>query len=158
VSRARGCRHRQPSFAQRDPASVGLAVPGSMIVLNFHRSGKPRRQLADGEAEICVERQRFIEILDDAAACPFGAYDRRTLRALRHAGFKRVYASDGRARKLARMACRTQHRLSSGLRRVSRADAERLGWNRVARAQRQTVDQAVAVTGTYCDAGDSLIA
>jgi peptidoglycan/xylan/chitin deacetylase (PgdA/CDA1 family) len=165
-------------------------------VLNFHCIGKPRRQLADGEAKVCVERQQFIEILDavsdrddvcltfddgnrsdvtealpeltrrglraefficparfgtsefldeddvrelreagmslgshgmehvqwrrlkpsaidreiveakrilenalqapvDAAACPFGAYDRRTLSALRHAGFKRVYTSDG---------------------------------------------------------------
>jgi peptidoglycan/xylan/chitin deacetylase (PgdA/CDA1 family) len=31
----------------------------------------------------------------DTAACPFGAYDRRTLSALRTAGFKRVYTSDG---------------------------------------------------------------
>jgi peptidoglycan/xylan/chitin deacetylase (PgdA/CDA1 family) len=30
-----------------------------------------------------------------AAACPFGAYDRRTLGALRAAGFTRVYTSDG---------------------------------------------------------------
>jgi peptidoglycan/xylan/chitin deacetylase (PgdA/CDA1 family) len=33
----------------------------------------------------------------DAAACPFGAYDRRALRALRGAGFQRVYTSDGGA-------------------------------------------------------------
>jgi peptidoglycan/xylan/chitin deacetylase (PgdA/CDA1 family) len=31
----------------------------------------------------------------DTAACPFGAYDRRTLSALRSAGFTRVYTSDG---------------------------------------------------------------
>lgn len=31
----------------------------------------------------------------EAAACPFGSYDRRTLRALRVAGFNRVYTSDG---------------------------------------------------------------
>jgi peptidoglycan/xylan/chitin deacetylase (PgdA/CDA1 family) len=31
----------------------------------------------------------------DTAACPFGAYERRTLRALRAAGFERVYTSDG---------------------------------------------------------------
>jgi peptidoglycan/xylan/chitin deacetylase (PgdA/CDA1 family) len=29
------------------------------------------------------------------AACPFGEYDRRSLQALREAGFKRVYTSDG---------------------------------------------------------------
>lgn len=31
----------------------------------------------------------------ESAACPFGEYDRRTLGALRGAGFKRVYTSDG---------------------------------------------------------------
>jgi peptidoglycan/xylan/chitin deacetylase (PgdA/CDA1 family) len=172
------------------------AIPGSMIVLNFHCIGKPKRELADGEEDVCVDRQEFVEILDavsgrgdvrltfddgnssdvtealpeltrrglraqfficparlgtdgfvdqddvrelrlagmslgshgmdhvrwrrlersaidreivqakqvledalqapiDTAACPFGAYDRRTLRALRAAGFKRVYTSDG---------------------------------------------------------------
>jgi peptidoglycan/xylan/chitin deacetylase (PgdA/CDA1 family) len=167
-----------------------------MVVLNFHRIGKPKRELAGGEEDVCVERQQFVEILDaiagrsdvrltfddgnssdvtealpelvrrglraeffvcssrfgtaefvdendvrelrragmslgshgmdhvqwrrlersaidreiiqakhiledtlqapvETAACPFGAYDRRTLRALREAGFKRVYTSDG---------------------------------------------------------------
>ncbi len=169
---------------------------GTMIVLNFHSIGKPKRELTDGEEDVCVDRQQFVEILDavsgrgdvrltfddgnysdvtealpelvqrglraqfficparfgtpgfvdeddirelrlagmslgshgmdhvrwrrlgrpaidreilqakqaledasqatvDTAACPFGAYDRRTLRALRGAGFKRVYTSDG---------------------------------------------------------------
>jgi peptidoglycan/xylan/chitin deacetylase (PgdA/CDA1 family) len=36
-----------------------------------------------------------LEAPIDTAACPFGAYDRRTLRALRAAGFERVYTSDG---------------------------------------------------------------
>lgn len=31
----------------------------------------------------------------DAAACPFGAYDRTVLSALRRAGYRRVYTSDG---------------------------------------------------------------
>jgi peptidoglycan/xylan/chitin deacetylase (PgdA/CDA1 family) len=31
------------------------------------------------------------------AACPFGSYDRRVLRALRSAGYRRVYTSDGAA-------------------------------------------------------------
>jgi peptidoglycan/xylan/chitin deacetylase (PgdA/CDA1 family) len=172
------------------------AILGSMFVLNFHSIGRPRRDIGDGEDRVCLERERFLEILDavagrddvrltfddgnssdvsevlpelerrglrahffvcparfgvdgfvtedevlelkragmvlgshgmdhvrwrglreqdlareiveakqrlqdvlgapvDAAACPFGAYDRRTLRALRGAGFKRVYTSDG---------------------------------------------------------------
>lgn len=167
-----------------------------MIVLNFHLIGKPKRELAAGEADVAVERGQFAEILDlvsgrsdvrltfddgnqsdvttalpelkrrgleaefficparfgtpefvdadhirelreagmslgshgmdhvpwrrlersaidreivqakhvledtlqaavDTAACPFGAYDRRTLSALRAAGFTRVYTSDG---------------------------------------------------------------
>jgi peptidoglycan/xylan/chitin deacetylase (PgdA/CDA1 family) len=174
----------------------GATILGSMIVLNFHCIGKPRRALDDGEGDVCVDRQQFIEILDaisgrsdvcltfddgnrsdvsealpelvqrglraefflcparfgtpgfvdendvrelqragmslgshgmdhvqwrglgesaiereiveakqlledawqapvETAACPFGAYDRRTLSALRSAGFKRVYTSDG---------------------------------------------------------------
>jgi peptidoglycan/xylan/chitin deacetylase (PgdA/CDA1 family) len=172
------------------------AMLGAMLVLNFHRIGKPKRELEDGEGDVCLERQQFVEILDavsgrndvlltfddgnssdvsealpelqrrgleaqfficparfrtaefvdendvrelqlagmslgshgmdhvqwrklgqsaidreivqakrvledalqapvDTAACPFGAYDRRTLSALRAAGFQRVYTSDG---------------------------------------------------------------
>ena len=172
------------------------AILGSMFVLNFHCIGTPPRELADGEEEVCVERDQFHEILDaiagradvqltfddgnssdvsvvlpalksrglaaeffvcparfgmpgfvtedevrelklagmllgshgmdhvrwrglddpkmereiveakqvlqevlqapvETAACPFGSYDRRSLAALRGAGFKRVYTSDG---------------------------------------------------------------
>ena len=172
------------------------AIPGSMMVLNFHCIGRPKREFADGEGDVHVDRQQFAEILDvvrgrsdvrltfddgnrsdvgealpelvrrglraefficagrlgtpefldeddvrelrqagmsvgshgmdhvrwrrldpagidreiveakqiledalqapvDAAACPFGSYDRRTLRALRAAGFECVYTSDG---------------------------------------------------------------
>lgn len=167
-----------------------------MIVLNFHGVGTLNRELADGEAGVCIDRRQFAEILDavvgrgdvrltfddgnrsdvaealpelqrrglraefficagrfgtpefldeddvrelrragmaigshgmdhvpwrrlepaavdreivrakqiledalqapvDTAACPFGAYDRRTLTALRAVGFERVYTSDG---------------------------------------------------------------
>jgi peptidoglycan/xylan/chitin deacetylase (PgdA/CDA1 family) len=180
----------------RHPAELGLAIPGPMFVLNFHGIAIPRRKLRTGEADTCIDRGQFTEILDavagrdnvlltfddgnssdvtealpelarrglraqffvcaarfgipgfldqddlrelrsagmsigshgmdhvrwrkldpsglhreivlakqileDAlagpvatAACPFGAYDRRTLRALRAAGFTRVYTSDG---------------------------------------------------------------
>jgi len=178
------------------PAPSELAILGSMLVLNFHCIGKPKRELVDGEREVCVDRNQFAEILDvvsgraevrltfddgnrsdvsealpelvrrglhaefficparfgddefvdeddirelrragmsvgshgmdhvrwrrlkpseidreivrakqvledasqapvETAACPFGAYDRRTLTALRAAGFRRVYTSDG---------------------------------------------------------------
>lgn len=60
----------------------------------------PWRRLSrpDLEREI-VESKRLLERAlgapVDAAACPFGSYDRRILGALRAAGFRRVYTSDG---------------------------------------------------------------
>jgi peptidoglycan/xylan/chitin deacetylase (PgdA/CDA1 family) len=178
------------------PHPSDLALLGTMVVLNFHCIGRPKRELADGEDHVCIDKAQFLEILDavsgrddvrltfddgnssdvtealpelirrglraqfficparfgtpgfvdeddvrelrlagmslgshgmdhvrwrrlersaidreilqakqvledalqapiDTAACPFGAYDRRTLRELRAAGFKRVYTSDG---------------------------------------------------------------
>jgi peptidoglycan/xylan/chitin deacetylase (PgdA/CDA1 family) len=50
------------------------------------------------DREIVEAKQVLEEALQESvetAACPFGAYDRRTLTALRVAGFKRVYTSDG---------------------------------------------------------------
>jgi peptidoglycan/xylan/chitin deacetylase (PgdA/CDA1 family) len=50
------------------------------------------------EREIVRPKLALEEALEepvDVASCPFGAYDRRTLSALRDAGFRRVYASDG---------------------------------------------------------------
>ena len=53
------------------------------------------------DREIVQARQILEDALQEpvaTAACPFGAYDRRALRALRAAGFTRVYTSDrGRA-------------------------------------------------------------
>jgi peptidoglycan/xylan/chitin deacetylase (PgdA/CDA1 family) len=50
------------------------------------------------EREIVHAKRILQETLQapvELAACPFGAYDRRTLSALRSAGFTRVYTSDG---------------------------------------------------------------
>ena len=50
------------------------------------------------EREIFQAKQALEQVLEvpiDTAACPFGAYDRRALTALRAAGFRRVYTSDG---------------------------------------------------------------
>jgi peptidoglycan/xylan/chitin deacetylase (PgdA/CDA1 family) len=59
----------------------------------------PWRRLSRPEIhrEIVQAKQVLEDVLDepvDAAACPFGAYDRRSLSALRRAGFERVYTSD----------------------------------------------------------------
>jgi peptidoglycan/xylan/chitin deacetylase (PgdA/CDA1 family) len=48
--------------------------------------------------EIVEAKQLLEDVLQapvETAACPFGAYERRTLSALRAAGFQRVYTSDG---------------------------------------------------------------
>lgn len=48
--------------------------------------------------ELVLSRSRLSEILGEEiseAACPFGSYDRRVLRALRAAGYRRVFNSDG---------------------------------------------------------------
>lgn len=56
--------------------------------------------LTDGELheELTVSRATLNEILDadiTEAACPFGSYNRRVLRALRATGYRRAFNSDG---------------------------------------------------------------
>ncbi len=58
------------------------------------------RVISDDELrrELVDSRTALLEIVGgevDEAACPFGSYDRRVLRALRRAGYKRAYTSDG---------------------------------------------------------------
>ena len=50
------------------------------------------------EAELIGSRKALEELLGAPvleAACPFGSYDRRVLRGLKAAGYRRVYNSDG---------------------------------------------------------------
>jgi peptidoglycan/xylan/chitin deacetylase (PgdA/CDA1 family) len=50
------------------------------------------------DEELVASRRTFAEVLGHdvtEAACPFGSYDRRVLRALRRTGYRRVYNSDG---------------------------------------------------------------
>jgi peptidoglycan/xylan/chitin deacetylase (PgdA/CDA1 family) len=58
------------------------------------------RTLGESELhdELTVSRRTLAGIVGDNvtdAACPFGSYDRRVLRALRAAGYRRVFDSDG---------------------------------------------------------------
>jgi peptidoglycan/xylan/chitin deacetylase (PgdA/CDA1 family) len=60
---------------------------------------RPWRRLDQGALdEELVEAKRRLEAIVERpvtqAACPFGAYDRRTLRALRRYGYREVYTSD----------------------------------------------------------------
>jgi peptidoglycan/xylan/chitin deacetylase (PgdA/CDA1 family) len=62
-----------------------------------HRSWRhlPHRQLED---ELVGSRRALEAVCGspvDAAACPFGAYDRHVLSGLRQAGYRFVYTSDG---------------------------------------------------------------
>jgi peptidoglycan/xylan/chitin deacetylase (PgdA/CDA1 family) len=71
------------------------------------------RMLEDRELheELTVSRRTLAEILDSditEAACPFGSYDRRVLRALHATGYRRVFTSDGASHAMSsRLASRT---------------------------------------------------
>jgi peptidoglycan/xylan/chitin deacetylase (PgdA/CDA1 family) len=61
---------------------------------------RPWRTLDDEELQVELNDSRrcFSEILGEEiteAACPFGSYDRRVLKALRAAGYTKVFNSDG---------------------------------------------------------------
>lgn len=75
-------------------ASAGMKVGSHGI---HHRDW---RTLADDKLqnEVTSSRRALGEIVGTEvveAACPFGSYDRRVLRALRAAGYRRVFNSDG---------------------------------------------------------------
>ncbi len=68
---------------------------GSHGVAHLSWRGLSREKLRD---ELETSRRMLEEACEasiDEAACPFGSYDRRVLAALRQAGYRRVYTSDG---------------------------------------------------------------
>ncbi len=78
----------------RDLAAAGMGIGCHGME---HR---PWRRLSqpDRDRELVGAKARLEEALGapvSEAACPFGAYDRRALAALRDAGYERVYTSDG---------------------------------------------------------------
>jgi peptidoglycan/xylan/chitin deacetylase (PgdA/CDA1 family) len=80
-------------------ADVKALVQAGMPVGSHGKRHVPWRGLDDQRLrEELVEAKETIErAVGDAiseAACPFGSYDRRSLLALRSAGFARVYTSD----------------------------------------------------------------
>ncbi|MGH2884538.1 MAG: polysaccharide deacetylase family protein, partial [Solirubrobacteraceae bacterium] len=71
-----------------------------MTVGSHGATHRPWRNLAP--AELAQELTTSRATLEDhagvpvaSAACPFGAYDRRVLRAVRQAGYERLFTSDG---------------------------------------------------------------
>jgi peptidoglycan/xylan/chitin deacetylase (PgdA/CDA1 family) len=78
----------------RELRSAGMSI-GSH---GMHHVRWRKMSQSDIQCEIVEAKQVLEDALEapvEEAACPFGAYDRRSLSALRDAGFKRVYSSDG---------------------------------------------------------------
>jgi peptidoglycan/xylan/chitin deacetylase (PgdA/CDA1 family) len=88
----------EPGYLSHDAVRV-LADAGMRIGSHGMRH-RPWRDLADAALEEeLVEARRILGGLAggevDLAACPFGWYDRRVLRRLRAAGYRRIFTSDG---------------------------------------------------------------
>lgn len=120
-----------PGFLDEDGVRA-LAAAGMVVGSHGmrHRSWVGLTPDAEHE-EIVLARDRLAAIVGrpvDEAACPFGEYDRRSLRLLRDAGFRRVYTSDrGPAREGAWLQPRNTVRCDHRLDDVSRVIANRPG-------------------------------
>lgn len=82
------------------PAELRELVKAGMTIGTHGFSHRRWRGLGEAQLheELFVARERLEEAAEvriEQAACPFGAYDRRSLAALREAGYARVYTSDG---------------------------------------------------------------
>jgi len=82
-----------------DEAGVRALAGAGMSIGCHGMRHRPWRRLDDRAVhEEFVEAKQLLETIVERpvtqAACPFGAYDRRTLRALRRCGYEAVYTSD----------------------------------------------------------------
>ena len=82
-----------------DAAGVRELATAGMTIGSHGMRHRPWRQLDDASLhEELVEARAVLERIVGRpvaqAACPFGAYDRRVLRALRRGGYSHVYTSD----------------------------------------------------------------
>ena len=86
-----------PGFLDEDGVRE-LAASGMAVGSHGMRHRPWRRLDPETLGEELVEARRRLEDVVGRpvaeAACPFGAYDRRTLRGLRRAGYERVFTSD----------------------------------------------------------------
>lgn len=85
-----------------DAEAVRTLVSSSMHIGCHGMRHRSWRGLSDAELreEVVSAREQLQEAAGHeitAAACPFGAYDRRVLGALRRYGYERVFTSDGGA-------------------------------------------------------------
>jgi peptidoglycan/xylan/chitin deacetylase (PgdA/CDA1 family) len=91
----------EPGFLDAEGVRA-LAAAGMTIGCHGMRHRPWRRLDADALHEELVEAKRILEDVVGRpvtqAACPFGSYDRRVLRALKRSAYRHVYTSDrGRA-------------------------------------------------------------
>lgn len=89
-----GCEGYLNASQVREIANAGMGIG------NHGNSHTSWRKFDDSglSKELKKSREALEEIVGkpiDRASCPFGDYDRRVLRALRRAGYSRVYTSDG---------------------------------------------------------------
>jgi peptidoglycan/xylan/chitin deacetylase (PgdA/CDA1 family) len=84
------------------PDGVGALQAAGMTIGSHGLHHRPWRRLDDAELRReLVESRRILEDIIGQpvqdAACPFGSYDRRVVAAVRRAGYRHVYTSDGGA-------------------------------------------------------------
>ncbi|WP_194914891.1 polysaccharide deacetylase family protein [Catenulispora rubra] len=84
-----------------DDDTVKALATAGMTVGTHGAAHRPWTKVppADQNAELQDARARIAEAAGrpvDTAACPFGAYDRKVLQALRTAGYRTVFTSDAR--------------------------------------------------------------
>ena len=90
-----GAPGRVDAAGARALAAAGMTVGSHGM---HHRSWRGLDEQS-AEEELSVARSMIAEAAGEpvtTAACPFGAYDRRTLAALRRYGYSRVFTSDRR--------------------------------------------------------------
>ena len=103
-----------------DAAGVRALAAAGMDIGSHGMRHRPWRRLDERALhEELVEAKRLLERVVERpvteAACPFGAYDRRTLRTLRRSGYRAVYTSDrGTARPGGWMQARNSVRQGDG--------------------------------------------
>jgi peptidoglycan/xylan/chitin deacetylase (PgdA/CDA1 family) len=87
-----------PGYLSRE--AVASLRDAGMTIGSHGLHHRDWRTLNDSELEEeLLESRRALSLVTgsevDEAACPFGSYDRRVLHALRRAGYRKVYTSDG---------------------------------------------------------------
>jgi peptidoglycan/xylan/chitin deacetylase (PgdA/CDA1 family) len=108
----------EPGFLDADDVRI-LAAEGMTIGCHGMRHRPWRGLDTDALHEELVTAKRVLEDVVEQpitqAACPFGAYDRRVLTALRRSGYQHVYTSDsGHARPTAWLQARNTVRRGDG--------------------------------------------